>query len=124
MSPNQARRTFTITTFATAFLALVALGVTSLAALDCMTARQHLSDSREKLKQAEAVLSKVKYDARGDVVDEDRSQYRDAMDTMSFETESLRLWRGGEQDAYPYVGGGLLAFLMFAAMAVRSTRRS
>jgi hypothetical protein len=54
-------------------------------------------------------------------VDEDRSQYQDAMATMSFETESLRLWRGGEQDAYPYVGGGLLAFLVFAAMAVRST---
>ncbi|MFY0534101.1 hypothetical protein [Nannocystis pusilla] len=113
-----------MTTFAAAFLALVALGVASLAGLDYMTAQQHLSDSREKLKQAEAALSKVKYDGQGDVVDEDRSQYEDAMATMSRETESLRLWRGGEQDAYPYVGGGLLAFLVFAAMAVRSTRRS
>ncbi|MDC0670520.1 hypothetical protein [Nannocystis radixulma] len=113
-----------MTTFAAALLALLALGVASLATLDCVTTQQHLSDSREKLKQAEATLSKVKYDGQGNVVDEDLSQYRDAMATMSFETESLRLWRGGEQNAYPYMGGGLLAFLVFAAMAVRSTRRS
>ncbi len=75
MSPNQARRTFTMTTFAAAFLALVALGVREpRRLLDRHNNPSQHSDSREKLKQAAAALSRSSTTEQGDVVDEDRSQ--------------------------------------------------
>lgn len=124
MSANQARRSFTLNTFLAALLALVALGVAGVGMSDYMRIQRNIAGYRDELVQAEASLREVKYDEQGNVVEADRSRYRSAMSTMELHTDLLRSSRGQEANVYPYVGGGVLAFLVFAFMAVRSTRRS
>lgn len=124
MSPNPARRAFTLNTFLAALLALVALGVAGVGVSDYMRIQENNARYRDELAQAEASLAQVKYDEQGDVVEEDQSRYMDAMGTMKLFTDLLRSSRGQEANVYPYVAGGALAFLVFAFMAVRSTRRS
>lgn len=124
MSPNQARRSFTLNTFLAALLALVALGVAGVGVSDYMRIQKDKARYHDELVQAEASLAQVKYDEQGDVVEEDRSRYVDAMGTMKLFTDVLRSSRGQEANVYPYVAGGVLGFLLFAFMAVRSTRRS
>lgn len=123
MSSSQARRSFTLNTFLSALLALVALGVAGIGFSDYLRIQNNIAESREELVQAEASLAQVKYDEQGNVVEADRSQYQRAMSTMQIHTESIRGSRAQVPNVYPFVGGGILAFLVFTVMAVRSTRR-
>lgn len=124
MSANQARRTFTMTTFAAALLALVALGVVGVGFSDYLRVQNNIARSRDELEQAKADLAQVKFDDHGDVVAADNSRFHHAMSTMEIHTDSIRDSRRQESVTYPYIGGGILAFLVFTFMAVRSTRRS
>ncbi|MCY1070377.1 hypothetical protein OV090_36880 [Nannocystis sp. RBIL2] len=124
MSSSQARRSFTLNTLLSALLALVALGVAWVGFSDYLRIQNNIANSRDQLVEAEASLAKVKYDEQGNVVDADRSRYQRAMSMMQIHTDSIRGSRAQVPNVYPFVGGGLLAFLMFTVMAVRSTRRS
>lgn len=124
MSSSQARRSFTLKTFLSALLALIALGVVYVGVGEYLRIQNNIARSRDELVEAEAALAQVKYDEQGNVVDADRSQYQRAMSTMKIHTESIRGSRAQVPNVYPFVGGGILAFLVFTVMAVRSTRRS
>ncbi|WAS94761.1 hypothetical protein [Nannocystis punicea] len=124
MSPNQASRTFTMTTLAAGLLALVALGVAGVGFSDYLRVQKNIARSRDELEQAKVDLSQVKYDEHGDVVVADNSRFEWAMITMETHTNSIRDSRRQESNTYPYIGGGVLGFLVFTFMAVRSTRRS
>ncbi|MFY0540767.1 hypothetical protein [Nannocystis pusilla] len=105
-------------------LALVALGVVYVGVGEYLRIQNNIANSRATLVQAEASLAQVKYDEQGNVVDADRSQYQRAMSMMQIHTDSIRGSHAQVPNVYPFVGGGLLAFLVFTVMAVRSTRRS
>jgi hypothetical protein len=124
MSSSPARRSFTVNTFLSALLALVALGVAWVGFSDYLRIQNNIARSRDELVQAEASLAQVKYDEQGNVVDADRSTYQRAMSTMQIHTDSIRGSRAQVPNVYPFVGGGVVAFLVFGFMAVRSTRRA
>ncbi|MCY0987819.1 hypothetical protein OV203_11840 [Nannocystis sp. ILAH1] len=111
-------------TLLSALLALVALGVAWVGFSDYLRIQNNIANSRDQLVEAEASLAQVKYDEQGNVVDADRSRYQRAMSMMQIHTDSIRGSRAQVPNVYPFVGGGLLAFLVFTVMAVRSTRRS
>ncbi|MFZ6181043.1 hypothetical protein [Nannocystis pusilla] len=123
MTSTPARRSFTSTTFAAGFLALVALLVAGAGISDYLKFQGTLAETRERLQAAEATLAQVRFDPQGDVLPEDRAQYMSAMSTMESGVGTLRLLRASEANTYPYIGGGALAFLVLTIVAVRSTRR-
>ncbi len=118
-----AARRFTVNTFAAAALALVALGVVGLGVSDYMRIQDNRARSRAEVAEAEAALAQVKYDENGNVGPEDRSRYNQAMSTMKLHTDLTRMARDQESNVYPFIGGGLLGFLVFTIVAVRSTRK-
>lgn len=123
MTSTPARRSFNSTTFAAGFLALVALLVAGAGISDYRKFQGTRAETAERLEAADATLAQVRYDPQGNVLPEDREQYRRAMSTLESGTGRLRMLRASEANTYPYIGGGALAFLVFAFMAVRSTRR-
>ena len=117
-------RSFTSTTFLAGVLALAALGLVGVAASDYMRLQSIRSSARDDLDEAKVVLEQMPYDASGNVADEDRSRYDTAMMMMKSGTHRMRNASEQEANLYPYVGAGLLGFLIFTIVAVRSTRRA
>lgn len=124
MTPTQtSRRAFTSATFTASLLALVALLVAGAGISDYPRIQENIARSRVHLTEADATLAQVAYDGQGNVVQEDRGHYQHAMTMMQVHTDSIRSSRAQEADVYPFVGGGILGFLVFVIVAVRSTRK-
>lgn len=118
------RRTFTVTTLVATLLALVALAVAGVGVLEYQRVRTNLAHDLEMLERQKAELAQVKYDDQGNVVDEDRERYIEAVTLIEIHTSGMKTAREQEPIAYPYMAGGLLAFVVFAFVAVRSTRKT
>ncbi|NUP06779.1 MAG: hypothetical protein HOW73_12055 [Polyangiaceae bacterium] len=118
------RRSFTATTFAAGFLALLGLGAAGVGVHDYQHHQRHMDETRNELSSARATLDKVRFDEKGNVVADDRSDYLDATLTLKSGTESLRTFQASQTNTYPFMGGGLAAFLLFAVLAVRSTKNT
>jgi hypothetical protein len=117
-------RSFTLTTLIAGVLALAALGLVGVAASDYLRIQGIRAEIRHDLDEAKVVLEQMTYDADGNVSSEDRSRYETAMMQMKSGTDGMRNVSEQEANLYPYVGAGVLGFLIFTIVAVRSTRRT
>ena len=118
------RRTFTAVTIVTTLLALGALVIVAVGVLEFQRVRGNLASDLSVLERQKASLAQVKYDEQGNVVEEDRERYLEAMMLIEISTNGVQTAKQQEPLAYPYIGGGLLGFLVFAFVAVRSTRKA